>query len=316
VCSSDLVKTGKELWTYNATGPAFESPYGVNMPLTIWAVADGKIYTYSSEHSPSRPLWRASYIRCINVTDGQELWKLPYFHQFLGGEAVASGYIVGASDYDNLIYCIGKGPSSTTVAVSPAATTLGSPVMITGTVTDVSAGTKNPTQQALFPNGVPAVSDASQEQFMEYVYQQQALPTNATGVSVHLTATDPNGNYQDIGTAISDASGFYHISYIPPVLGDYVITATFAGSNSYGGSSAETAFTISKASTGQIVTPAPILTATPSTTAPTQTVAPTATLTSAPNTTANTLPTTYIAISAVVIIAVLAAAALILRKRK
>ncbi len=252
-------QTGKQLWTYNATGPGFESPYGVNMPLSIWCVADGKIYTYSTEHSPSKPLWRASYIRCINITDGKELWKLPYYHQFIGAEALADGYIVGCSDYDNLIYCIGIGPSATTVSASPGAISLASPVMITGTVMDVSPGTKNPTQQALFPNGVSAVSDASQDDFMSYVYEQQAMPSNASGVQVHLTAFDPNNNTEDLGYTTSDASGFYHISWTPPVYGDYVVTATFAGSNSYGGSSAETAFTVFKPAVA-----APAVTAAPS----------------------------------------------------
>ena len=172
------VQTGKPLWTYNATGPGFESPYGINMPLTIWTVCDGKIYTYSSEHSPSRPLWRASYVRCINITDGKELWKLPYFHQFLGGEAIASGYFIGCSDYDNLIYCIGKGPSATTVLASPAAITSGSPVMITGTVTDVSAGTMNPTQKALFPNGVPQyLTPAKSNSWNTYTNSKLCLQT-------------------------------------------------------------------------------------------------------------------------------------------
>jgi outer membrane protein assembly factor BamB len=316
------VQTGRQQWTYNAIGPAFESPYGTNMPLTIWAVADGKIYTYSSEHSPSRPLWRASYIRCINITDGKELWKLPYFHQFLGGEAVASGYIVGCSDYDNLIYCIGKGPSATAVSASPGAISLGSPVMITGTVNDVSPGTKNPTQMALCPNGVPAVSDASQEQFMEYVYQQQAKPTNATGVPVHVTATDPNGNWQDVGTVTSDAMGFYHVSWTPPIYGDYVITATFAGSNAYGGSSSETAFTVSKAPAAVVVAPSPaptapsVVTPTPAGTLP-SVVTPTPVVSVAPTPAAN-FPTTqvYVVSAAIVVIIIVAIAAFALRRRK
>jgi outer membrane protein assembly factor BamB len=312
-------QTGKLLWTYNSTGPEFESPYGVNMPLSIWSVCDGKIFTYSSEHSPSKPLWRASYIRCINATDGMELWKVLYFNGFTSGPALADGYIVSASDYDNLIYCIGKGPSATTVSASPAAIVQGSAVMITGTVTDVSAGTKNPSQRALYPNGVPAVSDASQEAFMEYLYEQQPKPTSATGVPVHLTAIDPNGNFQDIGYATSDASGMFHKAWTPPVFGEYAITATFEGSNSYGGSSAETAFVVSKTSLAPaVITPAPTLaptTATPTVAPPPVTVAPTPSPVVIPPATA--APTeTYLAIGAIVIVIIAVAAALILRRRK
>jgi outer membrane protein assembly factor BamB len=316
------IKTGKELWTYNATAPGFESPYGANMPLSIWIVCDGKIYTYSTEHSPSKPLWRASYIRCINITDGAELWKLPYYHQFIAAEALADGYVVGCSDYDNLIYCIGIGPSATSVSASPSVTSLGSTVIITGKVTDVSPGTKNPTQQALFPNGVPAVSDSSQDDFMSYVYEQQAMPTNATGVPVTLTALDSNGNTEQVGTATSDASGFYSFVWTPPITGKYTITASFAGSKSYGGSSAETAIDITNAPAPAVTTPAqtpapsqaPTATIAP-TSNPTQTIAPTPSPIIVPPS-SGTATTTYIAIGLAIIVIIAAAAALILRRRK
>ena len=58
-----------------------------------------------------------------------------------------------------------------------------------------------------FPNGVPAVSDASQSEWMLYVYKQFSQPTNATGVPVSIDAVDPNGNYIHLGDATSDSSG-------------------------------------------------------------------------------------------------------------
>ena len=58
--------------------------------------------------------------------------------------------------------------------------------MIKGTVTDISAGTKQDQQAARFPNGVPAVSDESQSAWMEYVYMQKPRPTNVTGVTSYL----------------------------------------------------------------------------------------------------------------------------------
>jgi len=119
-------KTGNILWTYNATNIGYESPYGTNMPISVSAVCDGKIYTTSSEHSPSKPLWRNSDIRCINLTDGTEIWQLLNYKMFLGSLGISDGYIVHASDYDNLIYCIGKGPSAITVEAPMAAITLGS----------------------------------------------------------------------------------------------------------------------------------------------------------------------------------------------
>jgi hypothetical protein len=97
-------------------------------------------------------------------------------------------------------------------------------------------------------NGIPAVSDTSQEGFMEYLYQQQAMPQNTTGVPVTISAIDPNGNTIDLGTATSDSNGFYKLAVNSNQLGAgpgaYQIIANFAGSNSYGGSHAESAFTI------------------------------------------------------------------------
>jgi len=93
---------------------------------------------------------------------------------------------------------------------------------------------------------------------MGYVYQQQPAPTNFTGVTVILTAIDPNGNYITLGTAKTDATGHFIYSWqTPQVPGKYAITATFAGTNGYWGSSDETGMIVQSAQ----ATPAP--TATP-----------------------------------------------------
>jgi hypothetical protein len=96
--------------------------------------------------------------------------------------------------------------------------------------------------------------------WMGYVYQQQPEPTNFTGVKVTLTATDPNGNFITLGTATTDSKGAFSYMWAPPSIpGKYSITATFAGTNGYWGSSAETAMPVQNAA----ATAAP--TATPTT---------------------------------------------------
>ena len=72
--------TGKQVWNYTADGVGFESPYG-NYPIGISAIADGNglIYTAASEHSPTQPLWRGPNLRCINATDGSEVWKILFW---------------------------------------------------------------------------------------------------------------------------------------------------------------------------------------------------------------------------------------------
>jgi cytoskeleton protein RodZ len=148
---------------------------------------------------------------------------------------------------------------------------------------------------------------------MEYLYMQQPKPNNATGVPVRLTAIDPNGNTQDIGTLTSDTSGNYAIMWTPPVPGLYKITATFDGSNSYYSSFAETAIGVSNAPVASpTATPAPTATPTPAP-VPIATVSPSP----APQPEAGPSTDMYIiAAAAVVVIVVVAVAAVFLRKRK
>ena len=144
------------------------------------------------------------------------------------------------------IYAFGKGPSATTVTASPKVSTYGNNVLIEGTVIDTAAGTEQGEQAARFPAGVPAVSDDSMSAWMEYVYMQKPKPTNATGVLLSIDVIDGNGNYRNIGTTTSDADGFYSLEWTPDIAGKYTVIATFAGSESYWQSHAETAFTVSE----------------------------------------------------------------------
>jgi hypothetical protein len=197
----------------------------------------------------------------------------------------------------------------------------GQEVLIRGTVTDTSAGAKNLVAKSLF-SAVPAVSDASQDDWMNHLYMQKALPNNVEGVKVRVTAIDPNGNYQDIGTATTDINGKYGLAWTPPVPGTYHVTATFESTNSYWGSTDTTYFVVGKATAAPQVKPteSPISTATPAVIqTPTQAPSPTAASPSpsqAPPPAVATSTTTYIALSAIVIVVVLAAAVLIFRKRK
>ncbi|MCW4017424.1 MAG: PQQ-binding-like beta-propeller repeat protein [Candidatus Bathyarchaeota archaeon] len=307
------VRTGDAVWKYTASNIGFESPYG-NYPLGIGAIADGKIYLGSGEHSPTQPLWRGSHLICINASNGAELWKYQQLGVSMpsgnGGDnfAVADGYLLALNAYDNKIYCFGKGPSETTVTASPV---IGSDkeVLIQGTVTDQSAGAK----------GRPAISDVDQQAWMEYVYQQQIKPTDAAGVPVHITAIDPNGNFQDIGTATSDILGNYVIHWVPPVPGLYTVTAEFEGSNSYYASEAGISFYVAEP-TAAAVTPAttPAHTVAPTASAPAsvQSISPLPSEAPQPSTTAGTPTWTYIAIAAAIITIIAAATTLLLRKRK
>jgi hypothetical protein len=227
------VKTGQELWRWSSGTVGLETFYE-NVPLSLGCIADGKIYLYSSEHSPSQPLRRDANIWCIDTDTGELLWKIQCWASNL---AIADGYIVTVDHFDNRVYCYGKGPSETTISVQDDSVAKGDSIMITGSVTDQSAGAA----------GTPAIADAYMEDWMEYMYQQRPMPGDAQGVTVKLYAIDPNGNYQDIGEATSDIWGNYGKSWTPPVEGDYMIMAEFEGSASYGGSSDSTYVTVGPA---------------------------------------------------------------------
>jgi outer membrane protein assembly factor BamB len=243
------ITTGEKLWTYTAKQEGFESPYG-NYPIGIACIADGKIYLTSSEHSPTQPLWRGSYLRCIDANTGTELWKINNWGLGSGSGAstvIADGYIVSLNAYDNRIYCYGKGPSATTVTGPETSVPLGEEVLIQGTVTDLSAGTKQGEQAARFPNGVPAVADEYMSEWMEYLYMQQSCPESYTGVPVKLEAFGEDGSYIDIGWITSDPYGNFKYTWAPSDEGLYTIMATFEGSDSYWGSYDATGLSVGSA---------------------------------------------------------------------
>ena len=115
-------------------------------------------------------------------------------------------------------------PTSTSVAVAPKIQALGATVLFEGKVLAQSMDTQT---------GIP--------------------------VKVHLTAIDPNNNYQDIANATCNERGFYSAMWIPPVPGLYVVTAKFEGDQFFLPSAEDTAFVVSEASTAaQSIEPEPV----------------------------------------------------------
>jgi outer membrane protein assembly factor BamB len=217
-----------------------------NFVQMLGLICDGKIYVGTHEHSADTPLYKGERLHCLNATTGEEIWTMSgwaYPMTF----ATADGVLIYWNNYDAQIYAVGKGPSTTTVEAPMAGVTLGSSLVIRGRVIDISAGTKQEEQAARFPDGVPAVSDASMGQWMEYVYMQKGRPSNATGVEVTLDAVDPNSNFIHIGTVTSDSSGLYSYMWKPDIPGKFTVIATFAGSESYYASYSETAIGVDEA---------------------------------------------------------------------
>jgi len=229
------ITNGKQLWKFSS-GPDthMETPYGTYPFFYGPIIADGVVFAGTGEHSPTQPLVRGEHLFAIDANTGKQLWNMSGFHVI---QAIADGYLLGYNAEDNRIYCFGKGPSATTVTASPKVVTKGSSVIIEGSVTDQSSG-----QQ-----GTPAISDEDMGSWMEYLKMQKPIPASAKGVPVTLTATGPDGKVINIGAVTSDMSGLFSCMWTPSVEGKYTFIATFAGSDSYGSSSAETAIGVTAA---------------------------------------------------------------------
>jgi hypothetical protein len=282
--------TGKKLWDFKGIDSGADFPGFSYYPFegTSMTVADGKIYLQTGD-THGDPLFRGAQLYCVNATSGTELWSINSFYE--GVMPISDGILMALNGYDNQIYAYGMGPSKTTVTAPSVGVSTSTPVTITGTVTDISAGAQQQAVAANFPNGLPAVSDASQTAWMEYVYQQQPFPSNATGVPVSIDVLDSNGNYRNIGTTTSDASGSFSLTWTPDIPGNFTVIASFHGSESYYSSYAEAHFYASAAPT----------------------VTPTATPQSNLATTAD-LMTYMAAVAIAIIIAIAIATVLILRK--
>jgi outer membrane protein assembly factor BamB len=241
------LKNGTELWSYFGGNAGLETPYGVWPFYGGITAADGKLYVANGEHSADAPLHKGEKLHCINATTGESIWNISGW--FVGNSmAVTDGYMDVYNGYDNRMYCFGKGETATTVSASPKTSVHGDSVLIEGTVTDQSPGAK----------GTAAIADASMTAWMEYLYMQKPMPTNATGVPVTLSVLDSNGNYRDIGTTTSDSNGVFSFAWTPDIPGKYSLFASFGGSAGYYPSNAETAFNVEQAAATPAPTKAPV----------------------------------------------------------
>jgi hypothetical protein len=256
-------------------------------------LVDNKLYIvagYSSSYKIN-PILRHGMIVCIDATNGDTIFTL---NGGLRPVAAASSYFIGLGDFDGNIWCLGKGPTSTTVTAQQQ---VGGSVLIQGSVLDKSPVSSSADLTAKFANGVPAISDADMSVWMDYLHMQNATMLNSPpaviGVPVSLDTLDANGNSIHIATVTSEGSGNFGCQWTPTTPGLYKIYATFGGSESYFSSYAQTFATVASTTT-----PAPTVTSAPSNLATTSDLM------------------TYIAVVGIaIIIAIAVVGALILRKK-
>ena len=241
--------TGKTVWHYAAEAKPFETPYtygnqSVYSFTGFGEVVDGKLYISNNEHTPTQPIPRGWGLHCINATTGKGIWNITGYSN---AGAASDGYLTVSNSYDGYMYVYGKGKSATTVSAPQTAITSGQNVIISGTVLDQS-----PAQP-----GTACVSKQSMTQWMEYLHMQHAIPSDVIGVPISIDAIDPNGNTVNIATVKSDISGTFAYTWAPELVGQYTVTASFAGDESYGSSWAETHVGVVQA---PITTPIPTAT--------------------------------------------------------
>ena len=239
-------ETGKLSWIYHAKSQyPLDTPYQDNYPFFSGSpvIADGVVYMSNAEHTATNPFARGWRLHAFNATTGEGIWSISGSLFQISGSTHAGfislhdGYLVFPNSLDGYQYVYGKGPSKTTVTAPDRGVIIGDIVVIRGTVTDQSEAQK----------GTPAISDESMSAWMEHIHMQLPLPENVTGVPVTLSVIDANGNNRVIGTTVSDINGGFGLSWKPDIPGDYTIFAKFAGSNSYGSSTAQTYMTVAEA---------------------------------------------------------------------
>jgi hypothetical protein len=261
--------TGNLDWTYgnggvagNNTDSGYQAPG--YYPGFIQAVGghgldDGVIYIAVTEHTIETPIFKGSFTRAINASNGAELWTINDYTGEFGAVsyAIADGYTNFFNGIDNQIYTLGRGPTSMTVTAPNLAAASSQPVVIAGTLTDISSGTKQDQLASRFANGVPLAADSVMGDWMGYLYQQKPLPSSFLGVTVDISVLDSNGNYRSIGTTTTDATGKYNLVWTPDISGTYQVIATFAGTNGYWPASATTVFNVMEAHPTEAPTASP-----------------------------------------------------------
>ena len=240
---------GHIIWRYTDPNPVpFEGPYDAEPFFSAVTIADGKVYAYNSEHSPSFPRDRGWSLHCINVTTGELIWKI--LNPMVPG-AIADGYLIAGNPYDGYMYVFGKGQTATTVSTPDVSVAKGTTIVIKGTVMDVSPAQPN----------TPCVSRDSMTTQMQYLHMQMPIDglwhnETITGVLVKLTAIGSDNSVIDIGaTTTNGYYGTFGYEWAPPDEGIYTIMASFEGDDSYGSSSAASTLSVGPAPAEQQTQP-------------------------------------------------------------
>jgi hypothetical protein len=221
------IDDGSILWHFSPGDSGMETPYN-SWPFgsTGAVIGGGVVYAPVTEHSPTF-YYRGTKMYAVDAFTGEKVWDIIGYYR---PNAVVYGILLAQDSSNSYTYAFSKGSTETTISVQDDVIGLGSSVLLKGSVLDMS-----PAQE-----GTAAIADEYMSEWMEYLHMQQPMPTDAKGVEVIFTVVDSNNNCYEIGRTTSSSTGQYSLLWMPEIPGEFQITATFAGSESYYSSSAET----------------------------------------------------------------------------
>jgi hypothetical protein len=237
------VHDGSTKWEFYAGDSGLETPYNTYPFWHAPAIGDGKVFASNSEHSAQNPYYRGTKMFAIDSETGDEVWSIG---GSWAGKSIADNKLLVQCESTGELYCFSRGPTETKVSIKNDVIQEGSTVLITGSVIDISPGTRSNELDERFPNGVPAVSEDSMSDWMEYLYLKRPMPMMTAGVPVTLSTLDPNGNYYEIGSVTTDTEGF-RLAWTPEVPGMYQIIVSYDGSTSYWPSHTSTSLLVEQA---------------------------------------------------------------------
>jgi outer membrane protein assembly factor BamB len=241
--------TGNTVWRSEPI-PSTEYPNNAVPFVCGLVMVGGNLYGYAGYSILYQidPMPRFGMMVCVDASTGEIEYTL---NGGLYPIAAANGYVIADGMYDETIYCVGKGPTKTTVTAPDIAVPMGTTITIRGSVLDMSPAAQEYYSQVKFPNGVPAVSDEDINEFMDYLHMQNSTlqnnPPTPDGVPVKLYVVKPDGTEEWITTVTSNSFGNFAYEYVPLSEGIYSVIAKFDQSESYWPSSSQTSFTATPA---------------------------------------------------------------------
>ncbi|MCW4016726.1 MAG: PQQ-binding-like beta-propeller repeat protein [Candidatus Bathyarchaeota archaeon] len=213
-------ETGQKKWEYNA--PGFVDYYDIQIGGNAIYFVCAAIKVQGFPVPGTYP----GLVMCLDAITGDVIWSY-HTETAATSPTLVDGKIYTQTEED-YVWCFGKGPTTTTTAVTSKGISLGQSTVIYGSVEDMSPfSQQHPELQSPVVAGVPVV--------LSYV---------------------KDGTWTDFATVNTASDGSYMYTLTPLNEGNYRVVARFEGTDAYHWSSAQEVIQVSPASSqAQPITP-------------------------------------------------------------